>query len=193
MHHPTVSSILRQPFDSSKITNTLFTTMAPSPPPQASKHRQPQKRAGRTNGGVKIAGTIIPFDDNDVDLSNGPPPTPLFPVRSIPYSPSTSIEISYLDTNTISLHNSDHQNYSRTIPLPPLPSPGPKKPKSHPSLGSAPASTKGPSTPSSITPPESANPQNRPPPPPPPQVSIHSRACQHTAKSTSRPGGGSQN
>lgn len=183
-----MSSILRQPFDSRKITNILFTTMAPSPPPQASKQRQPQKRAGRSNGGVKIAGTIIPFDDNEVDLSNGPPPTPLFPVCSIPLFPSTSIEISYLDTNTMTLHNSDHQNHSRTIPLPPLPSPRPKKPKSHPSLHSALASTKGPSTPSSITPPESANLPNRPPP----QISIHSRACQHTAKSTPRPGGGSQ-
>ncbi|CAO1596914.1 DNA-directed RNA polymerase III subunit C31 [Xanthoria calcicola] len=64
--------------------------MAPSPPPQASKQRQPQKRAGRTNGGVKIAGTIIPFDDNDVDLSNGPPPTPLFP----PYNPSPPAPLS---------------------------------------------------------------------------------------------------
>ncbi|KAL8749477.1 MAG: hypothetical protein Q9199_007660 [Rusavskia elegans] len=64
--------------------------MAPSPAPQASKEPQPRKRAGRTNGGVKIAGTIIPFDDNDVDLSNRPSPTPLFP----PYNPSPPAPLS---------------------------------------------------------------------------------------------------
>ncbi|KAL8665976.1 MAG: hypothetical protein Q9168_007586, partial [Polycauliona sp. 1 TL-2023] len=53
--------------------------MAPSPAPQASKEPQQRRRPTRTNGGVKIAGTLIPFDDNDVDLSKGPSPTPLFP------------------------------------------------------------------------------------------------------------------
>ncbi|KAI4274985.1 MAG: hypothetical protein LQ337_003549 [Flavoplaca oasis] len=64
--------------------------MAPSPAPQTPKEPQPRKRPARTNGGVKIAGTVIPFDDDDVDLSKGTSPTPLFP----PYNPSPPAPLS---------------------------------------------------------------------------------------------------
>ncbi|KAL8914991.1 MAG: hypothetical protein Q9171_000431 [Xanthocarpia ochracea] len=63
--------------------------MAPSPAPQVSKEPQRRKRTGRADGGIKIAGTIIPFD-NDVDLSDRPTPTPLFP----PYKPSLPAPLS---------------------------------------------------------------------------------------------------
>ncbi|KAL9615875.1 MAG: hypothetical protein Q9204_008647 [Flavoplaca sp. TL-2023a] len=64
--------------------------MAPSPAPQIPKEPQPRKRPARTNGGVKIAGTVIPFDDDDVDLSKRTSPTPLFP----PYNPSPPAPLS---------------------------------------------------------------------------------------------------
>ncbi|KAL8878373.1 MAG: hypothetical protein Q9198_003802, partial [Flavoplaca austrocitrina] len=64
--------------------------MAPSPAPPTPKEAPPRKRPARTNGGVKIAGTVIPFDDDDVDLSKGTSPTPLFP----PYNPSLPASLS---------------------------------------------------------------------------------------------------
>ncbi|KAL8919041.1 MAG: hypothetical protein Q9208_007007 [Pyrenodesmia sp. 3 TL-2023] len=57
--------------------------MAPSPAPQASKAKPKRKATGKTDGGYKIAGTVVPWDP-DIDLDR-PTPTPLFP----PYSPSS--------------------------------------------------------------------------------------------------------
>ncbi|KAL8752998.1 MAG: hypothetical protein Q9184_005555 [Pyrenodesmia sp. 2 TL-2023] len=56
--------------------------MAPSPAPQATKAKPKRKATGKTDGGYKIAGTVVPWDP-DIDLDR-PTPTPLFP----PYSPS---------------------------------------------------------------------------------------------------------
>ncbi len=53
--------------------------MAPSPAPQAPKAKPKRKVAGKTDGGYKIAGTVVPWDP-DIDLDR-PTPTPLFPVR----------------------------------------------------------------------------------------------------------------
>ncbi|KAL8769253.1 MAG: hypothetical protein Q9209_004754 [Squamulea sp. 1 TL-2023] len=62
--------------------------MATPPTLQAPKEPQRRKRSGRVDGGVKVAGTVIPFD-NDIDIS-GPTPTPLFPA----YNPAIPAPLS---------------------------------------------------------------------------------------------------
>ncbi|KAL8853669.1 MAG: hypothetical protein Q9221_001480 [Calogaya cf. arnoldii] len=88
--------------------------MAPSPAPQASKEPQARKRAGRTNGGVKIAGTIIPYDD-DVDLSNQATPTPLFPrYNPPPPAPLSATEKAQV-SSFLSLRSRIHEGPFYTI------------------------------------------------------------------------------
>ncbi|KAL8993606.1 MAG: hypothetical protein Q9169_006220 [Polycauliona sp. 2 TL-2023] len=89
--------------------------MAPSPAPQASKEPQQRKRPARTNGGVKIAGTLIPFDDNDVDLSKGPSPTPLFPsYHPSPPAPLSATEKAQV-ASFLSLRSRIHEGPFYTI------------------------------------------------------------------------------
>ena len=155
--------------------------MAPSPAPQASKEPQRRKRTGRADGGIKIAGTIIPFD-NDVDLSDRPTPTPLFPVCSIP------IDRPYINTYSETGHEPNYLHNSHTSHPSLHLSQRPKKPKSPPSEPSAPASTRAPSTASSTATHESGRPSN-----PPLRILTRSKECQHTAKNTSRNDDGSRN
>ncbi|KAL8944125.1 MAG: hypothetical protein Q9216_000630 [Gyalolechia sp. 2 TL-2023] len=65
--------------------------MPGSPPAQPAKPKARRKAAGRTDGGYKIAGTVVPWDP-DIDLDR-PTPTALFPsYKPTPPAPLSGAE-----------------------------------------------------------------------------------------------------